>query len=250
MAGVEQQTTRGARKVRAEGVRGTVAMSSSTGARTTAVLFLVACGRDPSPADPSSPNGASSISEGAASGSASTPMASPTTPPAPAAPASGTPPIGSPKFCPGDDATGMPLATSPFVSQLPIADARFELEGMNEICGDTWCEGGFEWFFYDLRGDKDKSEITMRVYDDHKGSKGDATKVVVQGPGYVGRVLAQKVVSSCTTPCEGFTTPPRYEPCLTLDLRCELTTPWSRASQAIDCGLALEDAVRAIHPEF
>ena len=51
--------------------------------------------------------------------------------------------------------------------------------------------------------------------------------------------------------------PPRWEPCLVLDVRCELAEPWtppdmnrSWDKSFIDCGIALETAIRAIHPEF
>jgi hypothetical protein len=219
-------------------------------ALSAALLLLPACGREPAKVDPSSPLGGTPQSAAVTAAAPTAPVTQ-----APSAAGSAASPIGSPRFCPGDDRTGLPLATSTFSSRLPVDDARGELEGTNGICGDTWCEGSFEWFFYDLRGDNDKSEITMRVYDEHQGPKdADATKVVVRGPGYVGRVLAQKVVPSCTTPCKGFKTPPRWEPCLTLDLRCDLASPWSSGSEAwskifIDCGIALERAIREIHPE-
>ena len=65
-----------------------------------------------------------------------------------------------------------------------------------------------------------------------------------------------QLVPSCTTPCKGFAEQPTWKPCLVLDLRCELATPvtggngqtWDK--DFIDCGLALETAIRKIHPEF
>lgn len=150
----------------------------------------------------------------------------------------------------------MPLQKSAFASTLDPAEARHELDGTNEICGDTWCEGSFEWFFYDLRSDSTKSEITMRVYASSRSAPAaDARSVVVKGDSFEGRVLAQKTLASCTTACGGFKTPPLYKPCLVLDLRCEIAVPWSDASDAwqkafIACGGELESKVREIHPEF
>ena len=168
--------------------------------------------------------------------------------------------MGAPKHCPGDDGIGAPLVPGSFPSTVAPDDARRELEGTNEICGDTWCEGSFEWFFYDLRSAPGKTELTMRAYArDLSPKAATAANVVVRGPRFVGRVVGEHRVASCTTPCEGFSEKPRWSPCLALDLRCELEdawrpndgsglSPWEKTF--IDCGLALERAVREIHPEF
>ncbi|MFO0682351.1 MAG: hypothetical protein U0234_09885 [Sandaracinus sp.] len=185
----------------------------------------------------------------------------PTAPAAPSLhppPASPEQPVGSPGFCPGDDLTHVPLATSDFVSTLPLAVARQELDARNSICGDTWCEGSFEWYAYDLRSDGSRSELTQRTYSFQRGTVADVSTIEVRGPHYVGRVLGQHVVPSCTTPCLGFAVPPRWAPCLALDLRCELDLPapagpgvedlpWEEAM--IACGIALESAIRARVPE-
>lgn len=212
---------------------------------------------------PPSPPGAaagSSSAPPAATVAPSPPMSPGPTPPAQAPPPSGERPVGAPKHCPGDDGTGAPLVPGSFPSTIALDDARRELEGTNEICGDTWCEGSFEWFFYDLRSAPGKTEMTMRAYARNLSPKGaTAAKVVVRGPRYTGRVVGEHLVASCTTPCEGFSEKPRWSPCLALDLRCELEaawrpndgsglSPWEKAF--IDCGIALERAVRAIHPEF
>jgi hypothetical protein len=162
-------------------------------------------------------------------------------------------PIGSPGFCPGDDRTGVPLATSTFASTLDLATARAALDARNEICGDTWCEGSFEWFAYDLRGDAMRSEMTLRTYSYQEPPTADVSSIVVTGPQYVGRVLARHDVPACTTPCGGFAEPPLWAPCMVLDVRCELELPasddmaWEEA--LIACGGALEMAVRERVPE-
>lgn len=184
---------------------------------------------------------------------------SPPQPPAPAFPPPSSPeqPIGSPRFCPGDDLTHVPLATSSFVSTLPLDAARGELESRNEICGDTWCEGSFEWYAYDVRSDAARSELTLRTYSVQHADVADVSDVVVRGPHYVGRVLAQHVVPTCTTPCLGFETPPRWAPCLVLDVRCEVDLPAPLDPSAdmtwedvvIACGGALETTIRGRVPE-
>jgi hypothetical protein len=165
------------------------------------------------------------------------------------------PPVGSPGFCPGDDKTGVALAKGSMPSELPILDARRNLDDRNSICGDSWCEGSFEWYFYDVRTQGQRSELTLRTYSTLRVKNADVTSVLVSGPQFVGRVLSQHVVPSCTSPCQGFKSPPRWAPCLVLDLRCSLALSstgdaerWERV--LIDCGLALESAVRKRIPEF
>lgn len=184
----------------------------------------------------------------------SAPAASPLHPP----PASPRDPVGSPGFCPGDDLTNVPLETSDFVSTLPFSVARRELDARNSICRDTWCEGSFEWYAYDLRSDGSRSELTQRTYSFQRGTVADVRTIEVRGPHYVGRVLGQHVVPSCTTPCLGFAVPPRRAPCLALDLRCDLDMPAPRSAVTEDlpweeamiaCGIALESAIRARIPE-
>jgi hypothetical protein len=163
-------------------------------------------------------------------------------------------PIGSPEFCPGDDRSGVPLATSTFRSTLDLRDARETLHAWNELCGDTACEGSFEWYAYDLRGDAERSELTLRTYSSQEEPVADVTSITVSGNGFTGRVLGQRMVPSCTSPCAGFDAQPRWAPCMVLDLRCEIAwpasveAPWNRAH--VECGIALEQAIRARVPEF
>lgn len=178
------------------------------------------------------------------------------TPPPPSRHGAATPAVGSPKYCNVDDRTKIPLATSTFVSELAPAEAQAHLEGENELCGDTRCEGSFEWFLYDLRSDAHRSELTMRVYARFVSPKGaTARTVVVRGDRFVGRVLREAILPSCTTACGGFAEPPLWKPCLVLDLRCEIERPWKQynrdwQSDEIACGIALESAIRNVHPEF
>lgn len=175
-------------------------------------------------------------------------------PPAAPPPADSSP-AGSPRFCPGDDASGVPLVKSTSPSSIDLATARRALDERNELCGDTWCEGSFEWFFYDLRGTAKRSELTMRAYTMPSRSPApDVSHVTVTGAHFTGRVLGQHEVRRCTSPCKGFATPPDWTPCLVLDLRCALDVPASASMDfeqpLIDCGIALETAVRALIPEF
>lgn len=124
----------------------------------------------------------------------------------------------------------------------------------NELCGDTACEGSFEWYAYDLRGDEERSEMTLRTYSSQEEPVADVTAIVVSGNHFTGRVLAQRMVPTCTSPCAGFREEPRWAPCMVLDLRCELGLPvstepaWNQAH--VECGIALEGAIRARVPEY
>lgn len=180
------------------------------------------------------------------------PSATPTAPLPP--PSSPEEPVRSP-YCRVDDTTGVPLATSAFVSTIPLEAARGALDARNEICGDTWCEGSFEWYAYDLRGDGSRSELTLRTYSYQEEPVADVSSIVVSGPSFTGRVLGQHVVPSCSSACAAWY---RQAPCLVLDVRCELGLPWRDETfddampweeAAIACGIALESAIRARVPE-
>ena len=112
-------------------------------------------------------------------------------------------PIGSPGFCPGNDQTGVELAPASMPSQLDPAAARRMLDIQNSICGDTWCEGSFEYYFYDFRSWEQRSEVTMRTYSTLEDGMPDVSGVEVSGPQFVGQVLSQYVVPFCTSPCKG-----------------------------------------------
>jgi hypothetical protein len=150
----------------------------------------------------------------------------------------------------------VPLQGSPTPSEIPVADARRELDARNSICGDTWCEGSFEWYVYDLRSAKGSSEMTMRTYSTPQVKPvADVKGLEVKGTGFTGRVLDQHEVPSCTTPCQGFATPPEWAPGLVLDLRCVLGATYGEGtmdgeSRMVECGIRLEAAIRERIPEF
>jgi hypothetical protein len=139
-----------------------------------------------------------------------------------------------------------------------LAAARARLDDWNEWCPDTWCEGSFQWFAYDLRGDATRSEVTMRTYSRQRAAVPDLSAVDVSGHGFRAHVLAQHVVTSCVVPC--LPAMERYEipaPCLVLDVRFELDLPVSAEftptagwdATLIDAGIALEQALRMRVPE-
>ncbi len=124
----------------------------------------------------------------------------------------------------------------------------------NELCGDTACEGSFEWYAYILRGDAGLSEITLRTYSSQREPVADVTDIEVSGTHFAGRVLGQQMVASCASPCGGDDVQPRWSPCMVLDLRCEIALPvstelaWNQAQ--VECGIALEHAIRSRVPEY
>jgi len=138
------------------------------------------------------------------------------------------------------------------VSDLDPKVARASLDARNELCGDTWCEGSFEWFAYDLRSDRTRSELTLRAYTTVAEPVADVSTIVVTGVGYTGRVLGQHLVPSCSGPC-GLPDQMTWSPCELLDVRCEITRPhtedldWEKP--LIECGIALQHAIRERIPE-
>jgi len=164
------------------------------------------------------------------------------------------PPGGSPGPCHGNDRSGVPWATSTLPSTLDARTARETLELWNDLCGDTACEGSFEWYAYLLRGEAGRSEITFRTYSSQEEPVADVTDIEVSGARFAGRGIGQRMGPSCGSPCGGDDEQPRAGPCMVLDVGCAIALPvstemaWNQAQ--VECGIALEEAVRARVPEY
>jgi len=151
--------------------------------------------------------------------------------------------------CSLDDGSGRPLPKSDLPDALDATVAAKELRGLNSICGDTWCEGRFEFHFHDLRCDPASStcHVGMRIYPDNPIGDGAAT-VNVTGPKLRARVIGHAEVPRCVPPCQKGA----FAPCEFFDARCELQVPkgapdfggsWFDAVS--DCVTALEKGIEA-----
>jgi hypothetical protein len=156
--------------------------------------------------------------------------------------------------CGIEEKTGKGLPKSTLTNTLSEERSKSELDGFNELCGDVWCEGSFEYFFHGLRCDAKKKlcHLDVRMYDRQKTEKKvEGLKKI--GKGFTAHVLFQKSRRCCTHP--GISD--KILPCTTYDARCELKTnvgkdefPMSFHDTMSNCIRALEDGIRKIVPEF
>ena len=179
----------------------------------------------------------------------------------PEEPAPAPPPPPPPKPAPADNCgleekTGKGLQKSTLENTLSQAIADGELETLNELCGDVWCEGSFEYFFHGLRCDAKQNlcHLDVRMYDRQRTKK-KVQGLKKSGKGFTARVLAQTPRDCCTHP--GISD--NIEPCTTYDARCEIKTkvvkgeeelPRAFADSLAKCLNTLEDEIRKIVPEF
>ena len=147
---------------------------------------------------------------------------------------------------------GLPKSTLPNTLSQALSDG--ELMTLNELCGDVWCEGSFEYYFHGLRCDAKKKlcHLDVRMYDRQRTKK-KVQGLKKTGKGFVAHVLTQTPRDCCTHP--GITD--NIEPCTTYDARCELKTklgkdqfPEAFHNTLSRCLNALEDGIRKIVPEF
>ena len=157
-------------------------------------------------------------------------------------------------WCGIEEKTGKGLPKSSLTNTLSEERARTELGGFNELCGDVWCEGSFEYFFHGLRCDEKKKlcHLDVRMYDRQKTEK-KVEGLKKTGKGFTAHVLFQKSRRCCTHP--GISD--KIMPCTTYDARCELETkvgkeefPMAFHDSMSNCIRALEDEIRKIVPEF
>lgn len=158
------------------------------------------------------------------------------------------------KNCGIEEETGKGLPKSTLPNTLSPERAKSELDGLNELCGDVWCEGSFEYFFHGLRCNAKKKlcHLDVRMYDRQRTKK-KVQGLKKSGKGFTARVLVQTPRDCCTHP--GIAD--NIEPCTTYDARCELkaTIGKEEYSEAFHntlskCLNALEDGIRKIVPEF
>jgi hypothetical protein len=156
--------------------------------------------------------------------------------------------------CGIEEKTGKGLSKSTLPSTISDERAKSELDGFNELCGDVWCEGSFEYFFHGLRCDAKKKlcHLDVRMYDRQRTKK-KVEGLKKTGKGFVAHVLFQKPRNCCTHP--GIRD--NIEPCTTYDARCELKTkvgkeefPMAFHDTMSNCIRALEDGIREAVPEF
>lgn len=180
-------------------------------------------------------------------------------PPSPTAPLAVADPTDAGTGCARDDSTHTPLPKSTLPDVLDPAHALGELRALNELCGDTWCEGSFEYYFHGLRCDAASAtcDLDMRLYT-HLPVPPAANVVGLArtDPHFRGVVLGQKQHARCTPPCwgKGEIDPP----CETFDVRCTISTRGLHAeiddndwmTRVSECISAMEPAIRARVPEF
>ena len=175
--------------------------------RLAAVLLLtaMACGNRAKPAREDA-------------GPAPTPVV--VAPPAPAPPdaAPAVDPAERKRECSPEETSGdLPRSTL----RNTLSEARVEevLAAINDVCGDTWCEGHFDYYFHGLRCDtgKRRCDIDVRMYDAER-TETEVEPFVRRGKRFTARVLAQAPRECCGHP--GITD--TIEGCTSYDARCEL----------------------------
>jgi hypothetical protein len=127
--------------------------------------------------------------------------------------------------CFRDDATGRKLVTSDIASDLDPTTAIAFLAEQNELCGDTYCEGDYDFFFHDVRCSASgrSCQVSMRLYGDDKTSSADAGSVDVRDGHVRGRVVGYASERSCRPACMEVGD---FSPCSVIDVVCEIdTTP-------------------------
>jgi len=158
------------------------------------------------------------------------------------------------KDCGKQELTGRGLPRSPMKNTLSADRTRGTLDSLNDLCGDVWCEGSFEWYFHGLTcdGKKKLCHLDVRMY--HAGKTERKVEALKRkGKAFAAEVLAQSARECCTHP--GITN--NIAPCTVFDARCALTTglgqtefPERFHETLTLCLNALEDGVREIVPEF
>ncbi len=157
--------------------------------------------------------------------------------------------------CKSDSVEQMP--SSQFNNTLPRKDVAEHLRTLNDLCGDSWCEGSFEYFFYKLGCDVTAGTCVLefRMYDGQKTNK-SLLKTKWSGRDFKAEVKAQNSRDCCSHP--GITD--AIVPCIHFDVRCELAvlpfgsdrkTENQRWLPAVsNCIRTLESGIRKSIPEF
>lgn len=139
------------------------------------------------------------------------------------------------------------------LGRLSRGEADRELQSLNELCGDTWCEGSFDLYFHGISCAGRTCTLAMRWYGHTRvAPPPDVSTIDVRGSGYHGWVTGVGTFAKCTPPCwsKG-----DLAPCSTFDVGCEVDAPPGKpAGEVSDAALsacidALEKAIRARAPE-
>jgi hypothetical protein len=118
----------------------------------------------------------------------------------------------------------------------PLTPAKKVLRAIDNICGDTWCEGEFQFKFH--RVSMNKSSNTTRVYFTMSIGKDnvlDVTPIAAQG--FTAQVGLQKFAVDCTIP--GYGTPEVL-------LRDEDSLNWDFYLSLSSCIEALEERLTRV----
>jgi hypothetical protein len=152
--------------------------------------------------------------------------------------------------CYRDDATGRKLVTSDLVSDLDQATAIEFIADQNDLCGDTFCEGDYDFYFHDVRCSTSARtcHVSMRLYGGDKAGlpPGVASIDVRDGP-VRGRVVGHDEQRSCKPACMETG---EFSPCSIVDVVCELdvTPPFEIRSteNALNLGRCIHAVERAL----
>jgi hypothetical protein len=160
----------------------------------------------------------------------------------------------APSMCARYDLTGEPYPPPPALP--PLVDEKKELDSLNSLCGDTWCEGSFEFYFFHLGCGGGRCALDMRLYTHVPVTPmPDVSTLERHGWDWDARVLSQKQPSRCAPPC--WAKDEIEPPCGMFDVRCEIDVPdgggvstQDFTNRLLACIAAIEEGIRAQVPEF
>lgn len=151
--------------------------------------------------------------------------------------------------CPRDDSTKRPFVKSTLKSDLDPTAAVSFLAAQNMLCPDTYCEGGNEYFFHDVRCSTATSacEIALRLYG--KAAHGALDGVEVRAGNVRARIVSHADTKSCTPACM---TKGELSPCSVVDAVCTLdaTPPFDLANPTSTIGRDLGACTHALDVEL
>lgn len=151
--------------------------------------------------------------------------------------------------CFRDDATGRTLVTSRLVSDLDPATAIAFVSSTNRMCGDTYCEGDYDFFFHDVRcsATARSCHVSMRLYGRKAPLSASVASIDVRDGPVRGRVVGYEHTSSCKPSCMNGG---ELSPCSTIDVICEIATspPFEIMSVSPEKALSpnLDRCIRAV----
>jgi hypothetical protein len=148
--------------------------------------------------------------------------------------------------CFRDDGTGRKLVTSDLVSDLDQATAIAFIADQNDICGDTYCEGDYDFYFHDVRCSTSarSCHVSMRLYgSDKAGLPPSVTSIDVRDGPVRGRVVGHDEQRACKPACMETG---EFSPCSIVDVICELDVTRPYEITSLENNLNLGRCVRAV----